>query len=73
MNTADGMSNEELDIWADIFYRARIGGVTEVSFSQFISSPFMHLNSPPQRMNQPKNEKSHLRLAYSSANHPRPA
>lgn len=73
MNTADGMSNEELDIWADIFYQARIGGVTEVSFSQFISSPFMHLNSAPQRMNQPKNEKSRLRLAYSSANHPRPA
>ena len=49
MNTADGMSNEELDIWADIFYQAKIGGVTQVSFSQFISSPFMHLNSAPQK------------------------
>lgn len=65
MNTADGMSDEELDTWADIFYQAKIGGVTEVTFSQFISSPFMHLGSELHKVNRPKKEKSHLRLAYS--------
>lgn len=65
MNTADGMSDEELDTWADIFYQAKIGGVTEVTFSQFISSPFMHLSSAFHKMEQPEKEKSCLRLAYS--------
>lgn len=65
MNTADGMSNEELDTWAEIFYQAKIGGVTEVTFSQFISSPFMHLGSAFNKVNRSEKERSYIRLAYS--------
>ncbi|PJE40531.1 hypothetical protein SAMN05216370_3044 [Pseudomonas peli] len=71
MNTADGLSDEELDTWADIFYQAKIGGVTEVTFSQFLSCPFMHLSSAFHKVDRPENGKSHLRLAYSNAPSPK--
>ena len=71
MNTTDGMSDEELDVWADIFYQAKIGGVIEVTFSKFISSPFMHLSSAFHKMEQPEKEMPCLRLAYSNCASPK--
>lgn len=65
MNTADGMSDEELDVWADIFYQAKIGGIIAVTFSQFLSCPFMHLNSALHKVDRPEKKKPCLRLAYS--------
>jgi hypothetical protein len=65
MNTADGMSDEELNTWADIFYQAKIGGVTAVTFSQFLSCPFTHLGSEPRKVDRPEKGKPCLRLAYS--------
>lgn len=65
MNTADGMSDEELDTWADIFYQAKIGGVTSVTFSQFLSCPFMHLSSERRKVDRPEKGTQCLRLAYS--------
>lgn len=65
MNTADGMSDEELDVWADIFYQGKIGGLIAVTFSQFISSPSMHLSSALQRMDRPVKETPCLHQVYS--------
>ena len=70
MNTADGMSDEELDTWADIFYQAKISGVISVTFSQFLSGPFMHLSSAPHKVDSPGKGKSCLRLAYSKDESP---
>ena len=65
MNTADGMSDEELDVWADIFYQGKIGGLIAVTFSQFISSPFMDLSSALQRMDRPVKDTPCLHQVYS--------
>jgi hypothetical protein len=72
MSTAEDMSDEELDVWADIFYQAKVGGVTEVTFSQFISNPFMHLGLAFHEVDRPQHEKQHLRLAYSNDATPKP-
>jgi hypothetical protein len=64
MNSTDGIDDEELDIWADIFYQAKVGGVTEVTFSQFISCPFMHLSSELHKVDRPDKGVPCLRLAY---------
>lgn len=66
MNAAEGMSDEELDVWADVFLQAKIGGVTEITFSQFISNPYLHLDPSFHRAERPQNKKQHLRLAYSN-------
>lgn len=72
MNTAEGMSDEELDVWADIFCQAKVGGVTEVTFSQFISNQFMHLGRSFHGVDRPQNEKQHLRLLHSNDAAPKP-
>ena len=74
MNTIEGMSDEELDAWADIFYQAKVSGVTEAIFSQFISNPFVHLGPAFHRRDSPDKEAQHLRLAYSrgTSSKPRP-
>lgn len=71
MNSADGMGNEELDTWADIFYQAKIGGVTEATFSQFLSCPFMHLSSELNKVDSPEKGTQCLRLAYSRDRSPK--
>lgn len=71
MNTADGMSDEELDTWADIFYQAKIGGVTAVTFSQFLNCPFMHLSSEFHKVDRPEKGRPCLRLAYSKDRSPK--
>jgi hypothetical protein len=56
MNFAEGMSNEEIDFWADLFYQAKISGVIEVTFSQFISEPFTHLGAASASPNPTANK-----------------
>lgn len=66
MNFAEGMSNEEIDFWADLFYQAKISGVIEVTFSQFISEPFTHLGASPASPNTTaKKVSAHLALVPS--------
>lgn len=66
MNLAEGMSNEEIDFWADLFYQAKISGVIEVTFSQFISEPFTHLGAAPASPNPTaKKVSAHLALVPS--------
>lgn len=72
MNAADGMSDEELDVWADVFYQAKVGGVTEVTFSQFISNPFTHLGLVIHTTDRTEKEKPRLRLVYSKVATPNP-
>ncbi|SFT82260.1 hypothetical protein SAMN05216264_104317 [Pseudomonas marincola] len=71
MNTTDGMSDEELDVWADIFYQAKIGGLITMNFSQFLSCPFMHLSSNRHKVDSPGEKKSYVRLAYSNSASPK--
>lgn len=74
MNLAEGMSDEEIDFWADLFYQAKISGVIEVTFSQFISEPFTHLGAAPNSPNQTaKKATAHLALAPSINTPKKPA
>ncbi len=66
MNSSDGMSDDELDVWADIFCQAKVGEVIEVTFSQFISNPLAHLSPGFQKRERPVTEKPHLRLVCSN-------
>ncbi|WP_218573252.1 hypothetical protein [Pseudomonas sp. L-22-4S-12] len=59
------MSDEELDVWADIFYQAKVSGLADVAFSQFIGNPFTHLSPAIHTTDRPEKQKPHLRLAYS--------
>lgn len=67
LNTAEGMSDEELDVWADIFHQAKVVGVTKVTFSQFIQNPFAHLSPAlePAYGDPNRNARPTLYLAHS--------
>jgi len=68
MNPTDGMSSEEVDFWADLFYQAKMCGIDEITFSQFVSHPFAYLNPKPSRPITPsKNKAVHLTLVSSKA------
>jgi hypothetical protein len=74
MKFAEGMSNEEIDFWADLFYQAKISGVIEVTFSQFIREPFTHLGATPISPNQTsKKATAHLALVLSITTPKKPA
>jgi hypothetical protein len=66
MNPSDGMSREELDLWADLFYQAKVCDVTTASFSEFISNPFTHLSTSPQKPNKNPSRAAHLSLVPSN-------
>ncbi len=67
MNATEGMSDEELDVWADIFVQAHLGAVIDVPFSQFISNPIAYLNSADYEVIRSRTRKRHLRLVHSKS------
>lgn len=71
MNATEGLSDAELDIWADIFCEAKAAGVTEVTFSRFISHPFAYVGPVPEGTDQARKEKPRLVLAYSCDERPK--
>lgn len=68
MNPTEGMNSEEVDFWVDLFYQAKMCGIGEVTFSQFLSFPFAYLSPTPSRAITPvKNKATHLALVPSKA------
>ena len=73
MNLAEGMSDQEIDFWADLFYQAKISGVIEVTFSQFMREPFSHLGvAPTAPDNIAKKATAHLALVPSTSTPKKP-
>ena len=67
MNAADGMTDEEIDCWGEIFYIAKLGGVIDISFSKFLQQPFTTLSGslPQSRDVSTPQKQTHLRLVQS--------
>lgn len=48
MQHANRMTDEELDVWVDIYYQASIAELLDITFSTFIKAPFSYLATSGQ-------------------------